>query len=32
MHAWYTGIPAVAGFVFLMVRRIAIEERELGRI
>jgi methyltransferase len=32
MHAWYTGVPAVAGFVFLIVRRIAIEERALGRI
>ena len=32
MHAWYTCIPAVAGFVFLMVRRIAIEEQALGKI
>jgi methyltransferase len=30
MHAWYTGGPALAFFVFLMLRRIAVEERALG--
>jgi methyltransferase len=31
MHAAITGIPAVAGFGALMLRRIAIEERALGQ-
>jgi methyltransferase len=32
MHAWYTGVPAIITFMWLMLRRVRIEERALAGV